>query len=63
MKLNWFEKLMVNSSLRPIFLRKDARFMLQLGGNLIEGGKVLEIGCGRGFGVDIIFSMFNPSYV
>jgi ubiquinone/menaquinone biosynthesis C-methylase UbiE len=63
MKLNWFEKLMVNSSIRPIFLRKDARFMLQLGGNLIEGGRVLEIGCGRGFGVDIIFSMFNPSYV
>ena len=41
MKLNWFEKLMVNSSMRPIFLRKDARFMLQLGGNLIEGGRVL----------------------
>ena len=37
MKLNWFEKLMVNSSIRQIFLRKDARFMLQLGGNLIKG--------------------------
>ncbi len=62
MKLNWFEKFFVNSPIRPIKQRKEARLMLQLGGN-VNGGKVLEIGCGSGAGVDIIFDMFNPLFV
>ena len=62
MKLNWFEKLIMNSPIRSINQRKEARLMLQLGGN-VRGGKVLEIGCGRGVGVEIIFDLFGPSYV
>ena len=28
-----------------------------------QGGRVLEIGCGRGAGVEIIFDLFRPSYL
>ncbi len=62
MKLNWFEKMVMNSPIRPIYQRKEARLMLELGGD-IKGSKVLEIGCGRGVGIEIIFDLFNPLYV
>lgn len=62
MKLNWFEKLFMNSPIRPMNQRKEARFMLQLGGD-VRSGRVLEIGCGRGVGVEIIFDIFDPSCV
>jgi hypothetical protein len=60
--MNWLEKLFINSSLHSVELRQFARFMLQAGGD-VKGGKVLEIGCGRGMGVDILFELFSPSYV
>lgn len=60
--MNWLEKLFVNSPVHTIELRTFARFMLQVGGD-VEGGRVLEIGCGRGVGVDILFELFSPSYV
>lgn len=62
MKLNWFEKLMMNSPIRPIKQRKEAHQMLELGGD-VRGGRVLEVGCGRGVGVEIIFDTFSPSSV
>jgi len=62
MKLNWFEKLMMNSPIRPIKQRKEAHQMLELGGD-VRGGRVLEVGCGRGVGVEIIFDTFSPSCV
>ena len=62
MKLNWFEKMLVNSPYRSIYQRKEAHLMLEMGG-IPEGGKVLEIGCGRGLGVEIIFDTFRPSYI
>jgi len=62
MKLNWFEKLMMNSPFRPMKQRKEAHQMLELGG-IVRGGRILEIGCGRGVGVEIIFDTFDPSYV
>lgn len=62
MKLNWLEKLAMNSAFRPIKQRKEALLMLKLGGD-VRGGRVLEIGCGRGVGVGIIFDVFGPSHV
>lgn len=62
MKMNWVEKSLVNSPLRLIVQRQEARAMLQLGGD-VQGGRALEIGCGRGAGVEIIFETFGPSYV
>ena len=62
MKMNWFEKLGVNSPLHKLELRSAARQMHQLGG-AVENGLVLEIGCGKGLGIDLIFEMFQPSQV
>lgn len=62
MKLNWLEKFGMNSFIHSIELRKVARRALQLGGN-VENGRVLEIGCGGGLGVELIFEMFSPSHI
>ncbi|MBU4223566.1 MAG: class I SAM-dependent methyltransferase [Euryarchaeota archaeon] len=53
---------MMNSPFRPMKQRKEAHQMLELGG-IVRGGRILEIGCGRGVGVEIIFDTFDPSYV
>lgn len=62
MKLNWLEKYGMNSFIHTIELRGVARRALQLGGDVKEG-RVLEIGCGGGLGVDLIFELFRPSHV
>src|SRR6266436_7310442 len=36
--------------------------MEQLGGT-VEGGKVLEVGCGRGIGIEILFDRFKAAQV
>jgi hypothetical protein len=46
MKLNWLEKLAMNSAFRPMKQHKEALLMLKLGDD-VRGGRVLEIGCGR----------------
>jgi len=62
MKMNWLEKWGVNSPLHVIELKQVARVALQLGGD-VRGGRVLEIGCGSGLGVGLIFDLFGASYV
>ncbi len=62
MKMNWLEKLGVNSPLHNLELQRTADHLLRLGGE-VAGGQVLEIGCGRGMGVDIIFSRFKAASV
>ncbi len=62
MKLNWFEKRLMNSPVRRVMQRREASLLLNLGGD-VRGGHVLEIGCGRGAGVEIIFDVFRPHKV
>ncbi len=62
MKLNWFEKLFMNSFFRPPKQRKEALLMRQLGGD-VSNGRVIELGCGRGAGVEIILDVFRPATV
>lgn len=62
MKLNWVEKLFINSPLRATMQRQEARLLQRMGG-AVENGKVLEIGCGRGAGIEIVFDLFRPSYL
>lgn len=62
MKLNWVEKLLMNNPLRAALQKRELRLLLQLGGDL-DGGRILEIGCGRGVGVEIISDLFCPSYI
>ena len=63
MKLNFLERLFINSPIRP-FLQKhlEARQLWNMGGPM-PGAKALEIGCGPGGGIDIIHDRFGASSV
>ncbi len=62
MKLNWFEKRLMNSPMRRHMQRREATLLRKLGGE-VRDGHVLEIGCGRGVGVEIILDVFHPRRV
>lgn len=63
MKLNWAEKALMNNPLRAWAQRHYEASLLERLGGRVEGGRVLEIGCGRGVGVEIIFERFGASEV
>ncbi len=60
MKLNWIERIFVNSPFRLLMQSAEVKW---LAGKLplSPGGTILEIGCGRGVGAALIHSKFNPS--
>ena len=63
MKLNSVEKALMNNPVRAAVQRGyEARLMERLGGRL-DGMRVLEIGCGRGVGTEIIFRRFGAREV
>jgi ubiquinone/menaquinone biosynthesis C-methylase UbiE len=63
MKLNAVETLLVNNPVRTLVQRLyEARLLLELGGRL-DGARVLEVGCGRGAGVEILLEHFGASRV
>ena len=63
MILNRNEFAVINNRLRSVVLRRfEARRLLALGGRL-NGGRVLEVGCGPGFGVFAIREMFGATEV
>jgi SAM-dependent methyltransferase len=62
-QLNSFERFLVTGKLRRLVLRRfDAARLLKLGGR-VDGGTVLEIGCGRGFGVEAALDLFGAKQV
>jgi len=63
MKLNRIEKALMNNPVRALVQRRyEARWMERLGGRT-DGLRVLEIGCGRGVGTQIIFEQFGARAV
>jgi ubiquinone/menaquinone biosynthesis C-methylase UbiE len=63
MKLNYIEKALMNNPIRAFVQRHhEAAIMERLGGRC-EGKKVLEMGCGRGAGTQIIFERFGANEV
>lgn len=63
MKLNRVEKLLTNNPVRAALQRHyEAPLFERLGGRL-DGKRVLEIGCGRGVGVEIILGRFGAAEV
>jgi ubiquinone/menaquinone biosynthesis C-methylase UbiE len=63
MKLNRVEKVLMNNPVRSALQRHyEARVLERLGGR-VEGMQVLEIGCGRGVGAEIIVRRFGAHRV
>lgn len=63
MKLNTIEKALMNNPARAMLQRHyEARLLERLGGRT-EDMRVLEIGCGRGVGTEIIFTRFGAREV
>ena len=63
MKLNRVEKALMNNPARVLLQRwYEARLLENLGGR-VEGLHVLEVGCGRGVGTQILFERFRARMV
>jgi len=63
MILNRCEFLLMNNPLRAAVQRHlEARYFLRMGGPQ-PGAKALEIGCGRGVGVELLLDVFGASAV
>jgi ubiquinone/menaquinone biosynthesis C-methylase UbiE len=58
MKLNWIEKAAMNNPIRAAIQRRyEAPLLERLGGS-VAGLQVLEVGCGRGVGSELILERF-----
>ena len=63
MRLNWVERGIVNNPARAwVQWHYEARLLEQLGGQVV-GGLVLEIGCGRGIGCEVLFERFGARQI
>ena len=63
MLLNRFERILVNNPVRPLIQKYfEAPRLLSMGGK-VSGGKVLEIGCGVGIGIELILDKFGAELV
>jgi ubiquinone/menaquinone biosynthesis C-methylase UbiE len=63
MKLNTIERALMNNPVRGVVQRfYEGRLMQQIGGRL-DGGRVLEAGCGQRAGMRVLLEQFGVSYV
>src|SRR6266702_2715449 len=62
MRLNWLGRATMNNAARRLGQYYTASWLERLGGR-VEGGRVLEVGCGRGVGVQIILERFGAASV
>ncbi len=62
MKVNWPERIWINSPLRAWVQRREIAFFEKIQ-PLASGSFCLEIGCGRGKGVQLVHDRFHPRRV
>src|SRR5579859_1671306 len=62
MRLNWLGRATMNNPARSLGQYYTASWLERLGGR-VEGGRVLEVGCGRGAAVSIILDRFRAAAV
>jgi len=63
MKLNFAEQLLVNNPVRAaVQMFYEGPLLRRLGGT-VQGGTVLEVGCGRGTGIEVILRQFGAAHV
>lgn len=62
MKVNWPERIWVNSPVRKYVQLQETRYFQRMG-KLAQAAKCLEIGCGCGVGARIIHDAFSPSAI
>jgi len=62
MKLNFTERLLVNNSMRAVVQRFYEGPLLRRLGGAMNGGMALEIGCGRGAGIEVILQQFDAEH-
>jgi ubiquinone/menaquinone biosynthesis C-methylase UbiE len=60
MKLNWAERWIVNNPIRVLEQGFQVRWLKQVL-ELPPGGTILEVGCGRGAGAQLIHEHFRPT--
>jgi ubiquinone/menaquinone biosynthesis C-methylase UbiE len=63
MKLNTVEMLLVNNPVRAVVQRLYETPLLRHLGGRLDGARVLEIGCGRGAGVEMLLKQFGARQV
>jgi ubiquinone/menaquinone biosynthesis C-methylase UbiE len=62
-KLNLVEKLLVNNPARALVQRFYEGPLLRTLGGRLDGARVLDVGCGRGVGVQILLQRFGAGQV
>ena len=64
MKLNRVERLAMNNPMRAAHQHhREARWFQRLGGGTLAGQHVLEVGCGRGVGVEVLLDRLRAAKV
>ena len=63
MKMNRFEKLAMNNPIRAAIQRHYEAPLLERLGGKVEGMHVLEVGCGRGVGTELLLNRFGARRV
>lgn len=63
MELNFAERLLVNNSARALVQRFYEAPLLQKLGGSVQGLRVLDVGCGRGVGVQLLLEQFGAAHV
>lgn len=64
MKLNSIERAAINNPVRAAHQHhREAAWFRRLGGGDLSGQRVLEVGCGRGVGVEVLLDRLDAAHV